>query len=324
MAGSFFVPLCSMPLAHLLTTKDLTDQGLQALLKESNTIVPHLGHRHDLTYTLPGRNIALVFFEPSTRTRLSFETAAHRLGASTALFQPAGSSIEKGETFLDTIQTIDAMKFDALVIRHGLDGTQAQIASTVSVQVISAGEGTKAHPTQGLLDASTLVEHYGTLEGMKLVIVGDVRHSRVARSQVDVCTRLGAEVAICAPSELLPQEHDFTHGLQTFHHVDEALEWCSVVSVLRLQRERFTDVDIHDLDAYRQRFSLTRERLERYPEMRMIHPGPVHPGVEIDHGLIQHPQSLIHRQVTHGVAMRMAVISRLLTQPSSIVSINKS
>lgn len=308
-----------MPIAHLLTTKDLSDQGLQALLRESNAIVPHLGHRHDLTYTLPGRNIALVFFEPSTRTRLSFETAAHRLGASTALFQPAGSSIEKGETFLDTIQTIDAMRFDALVIRHGLDGTQAEIAATVSVPVISAGEGTKAHPTQGLLDASTLLEQFGTLEGLRIVIVGDVRHSRVARSQVDVCSRLGAEVAICAPESLMPREPEFIDGLRRFSNVDEALDWCSVVSVLRLQRERFVDVEVNDLEAYRRDFTITRSRLERNPDMRMIHPGPVNPGVEIDHGLIQHHQSLVHRQVTHGVAMRMAVISRMLSNPASII-----
>lgn len=307
-----------MSIPHLLSTHDLSLQGLKTLLKESNAIVPHLGHRHDLTHTLPGRNIALVFFEPSTRTRLSFETASHRLGAATVLFQPAGSSIEKGETFHDTIQTIDAMRFDALIIRHGIDGAQQEIASLVSVPVISAGEGTTAHPTQGLLDASTLHEHFGSLEGVRIAIVGDVRHSRVARSQIDVCMRLGAEVAICAPQPLLPVNEPFAKDLLRFENVDDALQWCNVISVLRLQKERFIDVDVRDLESYRQEFSISRERLERRPEVVMIHPGPVNPGIEIDHGLIHHAQSLIHRQVTHGVAMRMAVISRILNHQTTL------
>ena len=312
------VPLLLMPTVNLLSTQDLSDAGLQAILKDAMSFVPQLGHRHDLTVNLSGRNIALVFFEPSTRTRLSFETAAHRLGASTVVFHPTGSSVEKGESLRDTFATIDAMKFDAMILRHGTNGIHEDVARLISMPVISAGEGTRSHPTQGLLDASALLERLGTLQGARIAVVGDIRHSRVARSQIDVCRRLGAEIAICAPNEFLPDEGDPLLELPRIGSIDEALEWCSVISMLRIQKERILDGRIPDLEVYRGRYSLTTDRLEGAHNVVAIHPGPVNLGVEIDPDVLEHPRSLVHRQVTHGVAVRMAVILRLLTHHQSL------
>ncbi len=307
-----------MSTTNLLSTQDLSDAGLQAILKDAHAFVDHIGHRRDLTETLRGRNLVLVFFEPSTRTRLSFETAAHRLGASTVVFQPSGSSVEKGESLRDTFATIDAMRFDAMIMRHGQDGIHQEVASVVSMPVISAGEGTRSHPTQGLLDASALLERLGTLKGARLAVVGDVRHSRVARSQIDVCLRLGAEIAVCAPPEFQPDPADPLSALPTVATIDDALEWCTVISMLRIQRERIVDGAIPDLPQYRSRYALTVDRLQAHPSVVAIHPGPVNIGVEMDADVIDHERSLIHRQVTHGVAVRMAVISRILTNHHSI------
>jgi aspartate carbamoyltransferase catalytic subunit len=302
-----------MPVSHFLSTKDLSDASLQAILRNAKVYVSELGLRHDRTQTLIGRNIVLAFFEPSTRTRLSFETAAHRLGASTVVFQPPGSSIEKGETLEETIATINAMRFDAMVVRHSRNGMASEILHLVDMPVVNAGEGTTSHPTQAILDASTLLERHGTLQGARICVVGDVRHSRVARSQADVFRRLGAEYAVCAPPELLPEIDDpDLHDCQRFTSIDEAMEWSTVISLLRIQKERIAGIDVSDVESYRRGFSLTSSRLERFKDGSIIHPGPVNVGVEVDEAVLRSPESLIHRQVTHGVAVRMAVLSFVL------------
>ncbi|MCO6466981.1 MAG: aspartate carbamoyltransferase catalytic subunit [Bradyrhizobiaceae bacterium] len=299
---------------HLLTTADLPREIVQRILKDALSYVPTLGLRRDRRELLSGRNVALVFFEPSTRTRLSFETAAHRLGASAVVFQTQGSSVEKGESLQETIATIEAMRFDALVIRHGRDGVMNELRSMVSAPIVSAGEGTTSHPTQALLDASTLTEKFGTVEGLRIAIVGDVRHSRVARSQVELLTSLGAEFAVCAPAEFMPSEADpLMNSLKKLEDIDEALAWCSVLSLLRIQHERIETNNKPMIEDYRRQFAFTSERASQHDDVVVIHPGPVNLGVEIDAVVLDRPNVLIHRQVTHGVAVRMAVLHRLLS-----------
>lgn len=312
---------------HLLNTSDLSTDDILSIVKQAHSYLsgpsatstsptqalhsfsqtPILDQRP----TLDGKRIVLGFFEPSTRTRLSFETAAHRLGARTSLFQPAGSSVEKGESLQETIETIGAMGFDALVMRHPNNGVHAEVASFTRMCVINAGEGTHAHPTQGLLDTSTLIERYGSLKGLRICIVGDSLHSRVARSDVDIFQRLGAEVALCGPSSLVLK--DATGITDVFDNIDQALQWSTVVNLLRIQRERRKDEEMPNLAEYRSRFALTRNKLDAHPDVCVMHPGPVNIGVEIDQDVLSSTRSLIHRQVTHGVAIRMTVLNRLLT-----------
>lgn len=265
--------------------------------------------------------MTLAFFESSTRTRLSFEAAAKRLGAVTLLFTPTGSSVEKGETLGETFATIEAMGVDAIVLRHGVNGIHHEMSQNTSMSIINAGEGSRAHPTQALLDASTLLERLpirarmAPLDGYRIVIVGDIRHSRVARSNVDVFLKLGAEVALCAPPTLAPDD-DTMKGLQYFDCIEDACKWAHVVNLLRIQRERITADIVPGIDEYRERYAMTTERAQRYPDIVITHPGPVSLGVETDARVLTMSQSLVHRQVTHGVAVRMAILQRLLNPPT--------
>ncbi len=295
---------------HLLNTSDLSTDDVLSIVKQAHSYLSSTALLVEQPATLVNQRIILAFFEVSTRTRLSFETAAHRLGAQTVYFQPTGSSVEKGESLRETILTIEAMGFDAMVLRHSENGVPADVASYTRMSVISAGEGTQAHPTQALLDASTLMERYGTLKGLRICIVGDVLHSRVARSNADIFSRLGAEIALCGPASLLPG--DTLGATKVFDHIDDALQWANVMNLLRIQRERIATDDQPSFDEYRSRFALTTARLADFPETCVIHPGPVNVGVETDEAVLGSPQSLIHRQVTHGVAVRMAVLNHLL------------
>jgi len=303
---------------HFLSTVPLTANVIESLIDQASRFLTPTGLAAIPPSTISpmGENeprIVLAFYESSTRTRLSFETAAHRIGARTVMFDPSTSSEGKGETFLDSVQTIDAMGFDVLVLRHAQNGICESISSFTSMSIVNAGDGTNCHPTQGMLDASALQERLGTLEGQRICIVGDVRHSRVARSQVDVLQKLGAEFAICAPETLMPDDERFA-TMPRFDSLDGACEWASVISLLRIQRERITTDVVPSMDVYRERFALTSDRLHRAHHVTIIHPGPVNYGVEIDEDVAASPQSLIRRQVTHGVAMRMAILRSLLQQ----------
>lgn len=303
---------------HLLNTSDLsTDDILSIVLQAHSYLSSSRSLFVEQPPTLANRRIVLAFFEASTRTRLSFETAAHRLGAQTVYFQPTGSSVEKGECLRETILTIEAMGFDAIILRHAENGVPSDVASYTQMSVINAGEGTNAHPTQALLDVSTLVERYGSLKGLRICIVGDVLHSRVARSNADVFARLGAEVALCGPSSLLPGD---TLGVtKVFEHIDDALKWANVINLLRIQRERIATDDQPAIDEYRSKYALTTERLAAYPATCVLHPGPVNIGIETDEEVLNSSQSLVHRQVTHGVAVRMAVLHRLLSSENHLL-----
>ena len=257
---------------------------------------------------LRGKTIVNLFFEASTRTRISFEFAEKRLSADTVNIASTGSSVQKGETLVDTARNLEAMRIDMVVIRHGSSGAAQFLAERIPSNVINAGDGRHEHPTQGLLDLLTIRDHRGDLRGQRVCIVGDVLHSRVARSNIWGLSKLGAEVAVCAPRTLLPRDiHDL--GVTVFGRIEEAIEWADVLNVLRLQLERMQSGFVPSLREYNRFFGVTSERIERAPrELLILHPGPMNRGVEIDSDVADGPHSVILDQVTNGVAVRMAVL----------------
>ncbi|HEU4996735.1 MAG TPA: aspartate carbamoyltransferase catalytic subunit [Gemmatimonadaceae bacterium] len=258
--------------------------------------------------TLRGATIVNLFFEASTRTRVSFEFAEKRLSADTVNVAASGSSVQKGETLVDTARNLEAMRIDMVVMRHGASGAASFLAERIESNVINAGDGTHEHPTQGLLDLLTLRDHFGKLEGLKVCIVGDVLHSRVARSNIWGLRKMGAQVAVCGPRSLLPNAVD-EFGLLVFDRVEAAIEWADALNVLRLQLERMQLGYIPSNREYNRVFGITRERLDvAKREILIMHPGPMNRGVEIDSDVADGPGSVILDQVTNGVAVRMAVL----------------
>lgn len=257
---------------------------------------------------LRGKTIVNLFFEASTRTRISFEFAEKRLSADTVNIAAAGSSVQKGETLVDTARNLEAMKIDMVVMRHGSSGAARFLGERIPSNVINAGDGRHEHPTQGLLDMLTIRDHRGRIEGLKVCIVGDVLHSRVARSNIWGLTKLGAEVGVCGPRTLLPRGVEEL-GVTVFNRIEEAIEWADVLNVLRLQLERMNSGFIPSLREYNRIFGVTRERVEACPrDLLILHPGPMNRGVEIDSDVADGPHSVILDQVTNGVAIRMAVL----------------
>jgi aspartate carbamoyltransferase catalytic subunit len=258
--------------------------------------------------TLRGSTVVNLFFEASTRTRVSFEFAEKRLSADTVSIASSGSSVSKGETLVDTARNLEAMRIDMVVIRHGSSGAARFLAERIESSVINAGDGTHEHPTQGLLDLLTLRDTFKRIEGLKVCIVGDVLHSRVARSNIWGLKKLGADVGVCGPRSLLPNAvHEL--GVTVFDHVEDAIQWADALNILRLQLERMTAGYIPSLREYNRVFGVTRERLERAPkDLLILHPGPMNRGVEIDSDVADGPHSVILDQVTNGVAVRMAVL----------------
>ena len=257
---------------------------------------------------LRGSTIVNLFFENSTRTRISFEFAEKRLSADTVNVSASGSSVSKGETLVDTARNLEAMRIDMVVIRHGASGAAQFLAERIESNVINAGDGTHEHPTQGLLDMLTLRDHLGDLTGRKICICGDVLHSRVARSNIWGLKKLGAEVAVCGPRSLLPNAIE-QFGVIVFERIEEAIEWADALNVLRLQLERMTAGYIPSSREYNRVFGISRERLARAGRnVLILHPGPMNRGVEIDSDVADGPQSVILNQVTNGVAIRMAVL----------------
>ena len=257
---------------------------------------------------LRGKTIVNLFFEPSTRTRISFEFAEKRLSADTVNIAAAGSSVQKGETLVDTARNLEAMRIDMVVMRHASSGAARFLAERIPSNVINAGDGRHEHPTQGLLDLLTIRDHRSRIEGLRVCLVGDVLHSRVARSNIWGLTRLGAQVAVCGPRTLLPA-NIADLGVQVFTSIDEAVEWADVLNVLRLQLERMQAGYVPSVREYNRVYGVTRERVERAPrDLLILHPGPMNRGVEIDSDVADGPHSVILDQVTNGVAIRMAVL----------------
>jgi len=257
--------------------------------------------------TLRGATVVNLFFEPSTRTRISFEFAEKRMSADTVNVAVAASSVTKGETLVDTARNLEAMRIDMVVIRHSASGAAHFLAERIESNVINAGDGMHEHPTQGLLDLLTLRDHFGAIAGKRVCICGDVLHSRVARSNIWGLRKLGAEVAVCGPRSLLPSAIG-EMGVTVFDRIEQAIEWADALNVLRLQLERMHAGYIPSLREYNRVFGVTRERLARAPrDVLILHPGPMNRGVEIDSDVADGPHSVILDQVTNGVAIRMAV-----------------
>jgi aspartate carbamoyltransferase catalytic subunit len=297
---------------HLLGIRDLTRSDLDLILNTAVEFKGVINRPIRKVPTLRDVTVANLFFENSTRTRLSFELAQKRLSADVVNFSAASSSVSKGETLLDTVQNILAMKVDLVVMRHPHPGAAHFLSSKVDVPIVNAGDGTHEHPTQALLDALALKEKYGSLEGLKVAILGDIRHSRVALSNVLCLQKLGAEVMVCGPATLIPR-HFASLGVRVEHNVDEALAWCDVANVLRIQLERQgADNSIPyfpSLREYHAQYGVTLERLERTgKDITIMHPGPMNRGVEIASNVADGSSSIILDQVENGVAVRMAVI----------------
>ena len=301
-------------LRHLLTLDGLPRPVLEGLLDRAQAIIDD-GAAH-LRDALAGQAVCTLFFEPSTRTRLSFQRAAQRLGADVLNFDASTSSTTKGESAADTLRTIEAMGVQAFVVRDRAEGAAAGLAGVAApgTAIINAGDGRSAHPTQGLLDMLTLRQAKGRdFSGLKVLVVGDVRHSRVARSDLHALRILGAgEVRICGPEALLPAAAEM-EGFPFGHDLDEAIEGVDVVMMLRLQRERMAEGLVESLEDYHRAYGLTAARLRRAaPDAVVLHPGPMNRGVEIDDDVADGPQSLVLRQVANGVPIRMAVLQTLL------------
>ena len=257
---------------------------------------------------LRGKTIVNLFFEPSTRTRISFEFAEKRLSADTVNISASGSSVQKGETLVDTARNLEAMAIDMVVMRHPSSGAAHFLGQRIPSNVINAGDGAHEHPTQGLLDLLTIRDHRGEISELKVCIVGDILHSRVARSNIFGLLRLGADVAVCGPPTLLPLGIE-EMGVRVFRRVEEAIEWADVLNVLRLQLERMEAGFVPSLREYNRFYGISNDRLERASgDMLVLHPGPMNRGVEIDSDVADGPHSVILQQVTNGVAVRMAVL----------------
>jgi aspartate carbamoyltransferase catalytic subunit len=273
--------------------------------------------------TLRGMTVVNLFFEVSTRTRISFEFAEKRMSADTVNVAASASSVSKGETLVDTARNLEAMRIDMVVIRHPGSGAARFLAERIESNVINAGDGMHEHPTQGLLDLLTLRDKLGSLEGKRVCIVGDVLHSRVARSNIWGLKAMGAEVAVCGPRSLLPNAIG-EMGVQVFDRVEAAIEWADALNVLRLQLERMQLGYIPSLREYNRVFGVTRARLERAPgDILILHPGPMNRGVEIDSDVADGPHSVILNQVTNGVAVRMAVLYLLAGNKASLADVAK-
>lgn len=299
---------------HLLSVDDLGPrQGIEAMLDLTESFVEVTRRDIPKVPALRGKTVVSLFYEESTRTRLSFETAARRLGADTMTFAVGTSSVKKGESLLDTVQTIEAMGIDAIVVRHSSAGAPQRVASWTSAAVVNAGDGCHEHPTQALLDAFTLRRHRGpSLDGCRVAIVGDVKHSRVARSNIKALDRLGCELTLVGPPTLMPERLD-DWPVRVAYDLDEVLPDVDVVYLLRIQHERIGEALFPSIREYSTRWGLTAERAARLkPDTFVMHPGPMNRGVEIAGVVADSARSLVTEQVTNGVAVRMAVLWTLL------------
>ena len=292
----------------LVGLEDLAPDQIRSILNTAEPFKEISERRIKKVPVLRGKTIVNLFLEPSTRTRISFEFAEKRLSADTVNIAATGSSVVKGETLVDTARNLEAMRIDMVVIRHGSSGAARFLADRIPSNVVNAGDGAHEHPTQALLDLLTIRDHFGRIEGMKVCIVGDILHSRVARSNIFGLLKLGAEVAVCGPMTLLPSGIDAL-GVRVFRRVEEAIAWADVLNVLRLQLERMSAGFVPSLREYNRFYGISTPRLkESSTDLLVLHPGPMNRGVEIDSDVADGPHSVILRQVTNGVAVRMAVL----------------
>jgi aspartate carbamoyltransferase catalytic subunit len=294
---------------HLLGIKDLSSTDISLILQTAEQFKEVLQRPVKKVPSLRDVVVVNLFFENSTRTRISFELAEKRLSADTISFTASSSSVSKGETLLDTVNNILSMKVDMVVMRHSASGAPHFLAKHVPAAIINAGDGINEHPTQGLLDALSIKEKVGKLEGTKVAIIGDIMHSRVAQSNIYLLKKMGAEVTVCGPPTLIPKYIAEALNVNVSYNLRETLEWCDVANVLRIQLERQNQVLFSSLREYNLAYGISRKMLDSlHKEVVIMHPGPINRGVELDSDVADSKQSIILQQVENGVAVRMAVL----------------
>jgi aspartate carbamoyltransferase catalytic subunit len=293
---------------HLIGIKNITADDIRLIFDTADNFKEVINRPIKKVPSLRDVTVANLFFESSTRTRVSFELAERRLSADTVNFSASTSSVSKGETLLDTVNNILAMKVDMVVMRHPAPGACVYLASRIPANIINAGDGTHEHPTQALLDAFSIREKLGDVAGKKVAIIGDILHSRVALSNVFCLQKLGAKVRVCGPPTLIPKFYGAL-GVEISHNVQETLQWCDAANILRIQLERQDIKYFPSLREYHQYYGVTKEMLEKLDkEIVIMHPGPINRGVEISSDVADSPHSIILQQVENGVAVRMAVL----------------
>ncbi|KPP96403.1 MAG: aspartate carbamoyltransferase PyrB [Bacteroidetes bacterium HLUCCA01] len=292
---------------HLLGLADYSADDITYILEQTDTFREILDRPVPKIPTLRDKTIVNLFYENSTRTRISFELAQKRMGADVVNFSASSSSTKKGESLKDTIQNIESMKIDMVVVRHESPGAAHFLARVVDANIINAGDGAHEHPTQALLDMYTMRQRFGHIRGLKVAIIGDILHSRVVRSNIIGLTRLGAEVVLCGPKTFMPAFIE-DMNVRVTHRLDEALEWCDVAMSLRIQLERQEQGLFPSLREYHERFGIKRTHLQRYPDFVVMHPGPINRGVELESEVADSNRAIILNQVTNGLAVRMAVL----------------
>lgn len=293
---------------HLIAIKDLQKSDIELIFQTADTFKEVLQRPIKKVPSLRDITIANLFFEDSTRTRISFELAEKRLSADTINFSASGSSVKKGETLLDTVNNILAMKVDMIVMRHSSSGAQSFLSNHIKANIINAGDGTHEHPTQGLLDGYSVREKFGTLKGLNYLIIGDIKHSRVAGSDIPLMLKMGAKVKVCGPPTLIPKYIE-EMGVTYEPNLRKALEWCDVANVLRIQLERMDIKFIPSLREYSLFYGVNRELLDSInKDITIMHPGPINRGVELNSDVADSKQAIILQQVENGVAVRMATL----------------
>lgn len=299
----------SLSSKHLLGIRDLTKEDITLILNTASQFKEVLQRPIKKVPSLRDITIVNLFYENSTRTRLSFELAEKRLSADVINFSASGSSVSKGETLLDTVNNILSMKVDMVVMRHSASGAPHFLAKHIPAAIINAGDGINEHPTQALLDAFSIKEKLGSLEGIKIAIIGDIMHSRVAQSNIHLLKKMGAEVLVCGPPTLIPKYMYEAFGVKVEYNLKKALDWCDVANVLRIQLERQSQVLFSSLREYSLAYGINKKVLAGLSkEITIMHPGPINRGVELDSDVADGKQSIILQQVENGVAVRMAVL----------------
>ena len=303
---------------HFISLKDTPKEDIMKLIETGLSFREVLERPVKKVPTLSGKNILNLFFENSTRTRMSFELAEKRLSADVTNFSASSSSLNKGETFRDTVQNIQVMKIDCIVMRHPSPGSSLQLTNYVDSIIVNGGDGCHEHPTQAMLDVMSLYEKFETFKNLKVAIIGDILHSRVALSNIYALKTLGVEVTLCGPPHLIPVGIKDL-GVDINYNVDEVLEWADAINILRIQRERMGIGLIPSIREYREVFGITNERIENLKkEIVIMHPGPINRGVELDGDVADSDNSIILNQVLNGVAMRMSILYHLLSEGDSI------
>jgi len=303
---------------HFISLKDTPKEDIMKLIETGLSFREVLERPVKKVPTLSGKNILNLFFENSTRTRMSFELAEKRLSADVTNFSASSSSLNKGETFRDTVQNIQVMKIDCIVMRHPSPGSSLQLTNFVDSIIVNGGDGCHEHPTQAMLDVMSLYEKFGTFKNLKVAIIGDILHSRVALSNIYALKTLGVEVTLCGPPHLIPIGIEDL-GVDINYNVDEVLEWADAINVLRIQRERMGIGLIPSIREYREIFGITNKRIKNLKkEIVIMHPGPINRGVELDGDMADSDNSIILNQVLNGVAMRMSILYHLLSEGDTI------